>query len=143
MLFSSEYIGKNNWCYWFLRSIMWSIRYWLQDYGLDFDDHSHPVDAFECCCMSALCRGKKKEGICFCIFLLKSIFFYMILLHPQPPKKRKRKKALWIPELFNTSMQYHSKTSIPLSKTWGQLLIFFFNMYSLDLSGGWKEFKMA
>ncbi|MCD9644979.1 hypothetical protein HAX54_033607 [Datura stramonium] len=28
----------------------------LQDYGIDFNDHSHPVKAFKCCCGSKLCR---------------------------------------------------------------------------------------
>ncbi|KAL8099349.1 histone-lysine N-methyltransferase SUVR4-like isoform X1 [Apium graveolens] len=32
------------------------------DYGLDFDDQNHPIDAFECCCNSPFCRGTKREG---------------------------------------------------------------------------------
>lgn len=29
----------------------------LQDYGIDFDDHDHPVKPFQCVCGSAFCRG--------------------------------------------------------------------------------------
>ncbi|XP_042495753.1 probable inactive histone-lysine N-methyltransferase SUVR2 [Macadamia integrifolia] len=29
------------------------------DYGIDFDDHKHPVKAFQCCCGSKFCRDKK------------------------------------------------------------------------------------
>ncbi|KAI5398266.1 hypothetical protein KIW84_063889 [Lathyrus oleraceus] len=32
------------------------------DYGIDFDDHTHPIKAFKCCCGSALCRDKKQKG---------------------------------------------------------------------------------
>ncbi|KAK7344154.1 hypothetical protein VNO77_13471 [Canavalia gladiata] len=32
------------------------------DYGIDFDDHDHPIKAFQCCCGSALCRDKKPKG---------------------------------------------------------------------------------
>ncbi|GAB2300529.1 hypothetical protein Dimus_034569 [Dionaea muscipula] len=32
------------------------------DYGIDFDDHNHPVKAFECSCGSTLCRDKKGRG---------------------------------------------------------------------------------
>ncbi|KAL2325326.1 hypothetical protein Fmac_024384 [Flemingia macrophylla] len=31
------------------------------DYGIDFDDHEHPIKAFKCCCGSALCRDKKQK----------------------------------------------------------------------------------
>ncbi|XP_059628565.1 probable inactive histone-lysine N-methyltransferase SUVR2 [Cornus florida] len=30
------------------------------DYGIDFDDHNHPIKAFQCCCGSAFCRSRKK-----------------------------------------------------------------------------------
>ncbi|KDP23728.1 hypothetical protein JCGZ_23561 [Jatropha curcas] len=29
------------------------------DYGIDFDDHDHPIKAFQCCCGSASCRDLK------------------------------------------------------------------------------------
>ncbi|KAJ7973533.1 Histone-lysine N-methyltransferase [Quillaja saponaria] len=32
------------------------------DYGIDFDDHDHPIKAFQCCCGSTLCRDKKRKG---------------------------------------------------------------------------------
>ncbi|XP_061371348.1 probable inactive histone-lysine N-methyltransferase SUVR2 [Gastrolobium bilobum] len=32
------------------------------DYGIDFDDHDHPIKAFQCCCGSGLCRDKKQKG---------------------------------------------------------------------------------
>ncbi|CAI8603302.1 unnamed protein product [Vicia faba] len=32
------------------------------DYGIDFDDHTHPIKAFKCCCGSAHCRDKKQKG---------------------------------------------------------------------------------
>ncbi|XP_073223001.1 probable inactive histone-lysine N-methyltransferase SUVR2 isoform X2 [Cicer arietinum] len=32
------------------------------DYGIDFDDHTHPIKAFECCCGSTFCRDKKQKG---------------------------------------------------------------------------------
>ncbi|KAK7278214.1 hypothetical protein RJT34_23239 [Clitoria ternatea] len=32
------------------------------DYGIDFDDHDHPIKAFQCCCGSAFCRDKKPKG---------------------------------------------------------------------------------
>ncbi|XP_059630393.1 histone-lysine N-methyltransferase SUVR4-like [Cornus florida] len=31
------------------------------DYGIDFNDHSHPVKAFQCQCGSKLCRGIKRQ----------------------------------------------------------------------------------
>ncbi|KAF7805224.1 histone-lysine N-methyltransferase SUVR4 [Senna tora] len=31
------------------------------DYGIDFDDHDHPIKAFRCCCGSAFCRDKKRK----------------------------------------------------------------------------------
>ena len=34
----------------------------LQDYGIDFDDHGHPIEAFSCNCGSVACRGKKQNG---------------------------------------------------------------------------------
>ncbi|RDY01252.1 Histone-lysine N-methyltransferase SUVR4, partial [Mucuna pruriens] len=34
---------------------------YLQDYGIDFDDHEHPIKAFECCCGSAFCRDKQQK----------------------------------------------------------------------------------
>jgi len=33
------------------------------DYGIDFDDHTHPIEAFQCCCGSAFFRDKKQKGI--------------------------------------------------------------------------------
>ncbi|XP_019427771.1 PREDICTED: histone-lysine N-methyltransferase SUVR4 [Lupinus angustifolius] len=35
------------------------------DYGIDFDDHEHPIKAFHCCCGSAFCRDKKQKGTRF------------------------------------------------------------------------------
>jgi len=35
----------------------------LQDYGIDFDDHTHPIEAFQCCCGSAFCRDRKQKGL--------------------------------------------------------------------------------
>ncbi|XP_027367291.1 probable inactive histone-lysine N-methyltransferase SUVR2 [Abrus precatorius] len=32
------------------------------DYGIDFDDHDHPIKAFRCCCGSTFCRDKKQKG---------------------------------------------------------------------------------
>ncbi|XP_054816935.1 histone-lysine N-methyltransferase SUVR4-like [Prosopis cineraria] len=32
------------------------------DYGIDFDDHDHPIKAFQCCCESPFCRDKKRKG---------------------------------------------------------------------------------
>ncbi|XP_043722739.1 probable inactive histone-lysine N-methyltransferase SUVR2 isoform X2 [Telopea speciosissima] len=32
------------------------------DYGIDFDDHNHPVKAFQCCCGSKFCRDKKRSN---------------------------------------------------------------------------------
>ncbi|XP_057423274.1 histone-lysine N-methyltransferase SUVR4 isoform X3 [Lotus japonicus] len=32
------------------------------DYGIDFDDHDHPIKAFQCCCGSTFCRDKKQKG---------------------------------------------------------------------------------
>ncbi|KAH1192043.1 Histone-lysine N-methyltransferase SUVR4 [Glycine max] len=32
------------------------------DYGIDFDDHEHPIKAFNCCCGSGFCRDKKQKG---------------------------------------------------------------------------------
>ncbi|XP_028803545.1 histone-lysine N-methyltransferase SUVR4-like [Neltuma alba] len=32
------------------------------DYGIDFDDHDHPIKAFQCCCGSSFCRNKKWKG---------------------------------------------------------------------------------
>ncbi|MED6204514.1 hypothetical protein PIB30_009789 [Stylosanthes scabra] len=32
------------------------------DYGIDFDDHEHPIKAFQCCCGSNFCRDKKNKG---------------------------------------------------------------------------------
>ncbi|KAK7337936.1 hypothetical protein VNO77_18528 [Canavalia gladiata] len=32
------------------------------DYGIDFDDHDHPIKAFRCCCGSAFCSDKKRKG---------------------------------------------------------------------------------
>ncbi|KAE9619044.1 putative histone-lysine N-methyltransferase chromatin remodeling SET family [Lupinus albus] len=32
------------------------------DYGIDFDDHEHPIKAFHCFCGSAFCRDKKQKG---------------------------------------------------------------------------------
>ncbi|KAJ1413860.1 SET domain [Sesbania bispinosa] len=32
------------------------------DYGIDFDDHDHPIEAFRCCCGSAFCGDKKQKG---------------------------------------------------------------------------------
>lgn len=37
----------------------------LQDYGIDFGDHKHPVKAFQCRCLSRFCRDKKKPSQCF------------------------------------------------------------------------------
>ncbi|KAM7252481.1 hypothetical protein ACFE04_024364 [Oxalis oulophora] len=33
------------------------------DYGIDFDDHNHPVKAFECSCGFKYCRGRPKQGV--------------------------------------------------------------------------------
>ncbi|AES61229.2 histone-lysine N-methyltransferase SUVR2-like protein [Medicago truncatula] len=33
------------------------------DYGIDFDDHTHPIEAFQCCCGSAFCRDRKQKGL--------------------------------------------------------------------------------
>ncbi|KAI4350077.1 hypothetical protein L6164_010600 [Bauhinia variegata] len=32
------------------------------DYGIDFDDHDHPIQAFQCRCGSPSCRDKKRKG---------------------------------------------------------------------------------
>lgn len=34
----------------------------LQDYGIDFDDLEHPIEAFQCNCGSVACRGKRQKG---------------------------------------------------------------------------------
>lgn len=34
----------------------------LQDYGIDFDDHDHPVKAFKCRCGSKYCRNIKRAS---------------------------------------------------------------------------------
>ncbi|CAI9090978.1 OLC1v1025886C3 [Oldenlandia corymbosa var. corymbosa] len=33
------------------------------DYGIDFNDHNHPIEAFQCSCGSARCRDLKGKGI--------------------------------------------------------------------------------
>ncbi|THF99544.1 hypothetical protein TEA_019331 [Camellia sinensis var. sinensis] len=33
-----------------------------KDYGIDFDDHNHPIKAFQCCCRSAFCRDVRGKG---------------------------------------------------------------------------------
>ena len=33
--------------------------YSLQDYGIDFDDRTHPIRAFKCCCRSKFCRDMR------------------------------------------------------------------------------------
>ena len=35
-----------------------NIIYTLQDYGIDFDDITHPIEAFRCSCGSPNCRDK-------------------------------------------------------------------------------------
>ncbi|GAB2277238.1 hypothetical protein Dimus_011945 [Dionaea muscipula] len=32
------------------------------DYQIDFDDHDHPIKAFQCCCQSAFCRDKSRKA---------------------------------------------------------------------------------
>ncbi|OMO96100.1 hypothetical protein COLO4_15515 [Corchorus olitorius] len=32
------------------------------DYGIDFDDHKHPIKAFHCTCGSSYCRDAKRKG---------------------------------------------------------------------------------
>ncbi|GAB4835471.1 hypothetical protein Ancab_000380 [Ancistrocladus abbreviatus] len=32
------------------------------DYQIDFDDHDHPIKAFQCCCGSEFCRDKSRKG---------------------------------------------------------------------------------
>ncbi|CAL8166809.1 unnamed protein product [Prunus armeniaca] len=32
------------------------------DYGIDFDDLEHPIEAFQCNCRSVACRGKRQKG---------------------------------------------------------------------------------
>ncbi|KAI9124870.1 hypothetical protein K1719_004197 [Acacia pycnantha] len=32
------------------------------DYGIDFDDHDHPIKAFQCHCGSPFCHEKKRKG---------------------------------------------------------------------------------
>ncbi|OMP11414.1 hypothetical protein CCACVL1_00531, partial [Corchorus capsularis] len=32
------------------------------DYGIDFDDHGHPIKAFRCICGSPFCRDAKRKG---------------------------------------------------------------------------------
>ncbi|XVF06442.1 hypothetical protein REPUB_Repub06bG0048500 [Reevesia pubescens] len=32
------------------------------DYGIDFNDHEHPIKAFQCCCGSEFCRDMKRKG---------------------------------------------------------------------------------
>ncbi|MED6131126.1 hypothetical protein PIB30_007098 [Stylosanthes scabra] len=32
------------------------------DYGIDFDDHDHPIKAFQCSCGSAFCGDKNRKG---------------------------------------------------------------------------------
>lgn len=34
----------------------------LQDYGIDFDDLEHPIEAFQCNCGSVACRSKRQKG---------------------------------------------------------------------------------
>jgi hypothetical protein len=34
----------------------------FQDYGLDFNDKDHQIQAFECRCGSSFCRGKVEDG---------------------------------------------------------------------------------
>lgn len=41
----------------------------LQDYGIDFDDDSHPVKAFRCRCGSKFCRNMKRSTSEQCIVL--------------------------------------------------------------------------
>ncbi|XP_002521994.3 histone-lysine N-methyltransferase SUVR4 isoform X1 [Ricinus communis] len=39
------------------------------DYGIDFDDHDHPIEAFRCCCGSDSCRdvkGKRRRNSTSC-----------------------------------------------------------------------------
>jgi len=36
----------------------------LQDYGIDFDDHNHPVKAFRCSCGSKQCRDWTRSSKC-------------------------------------------------------------------------------
>lgn len=31
----------------------------MQDYGIDFDDHNHPIEAFQCSCGSQYCRDRR------------------------------------------------------------------------------------
>ncbi|KAK8994752.1 hypothetical protein V6N11_045825 [Hibiscus sabdariffa] len=33
------------------------------DYGIDFDDHEHPIKAFKCSCGSKFCRDKKRSAV--------------------------------------------------------------------------------
>ncbi|PSR92805.1 Histone-lysine N-methyltransferase [Actinidia chinensis var. chinensis] len=32
------------------------------DYGIDFNDHNHPIKAFQCCCGSAFCQDRRGKG---------------------------------------------------------------------------------
>ena len=34
----------------------------LQDYGIDFDDHDHPIKPFQCRCGSKFCRNMKRPN---------------------------------------------------------------------------------
>lgn len=34
----------------------------LQDYGIDFDDHDHPIKLFQCSCGSKFCRHMKRSN---------------------------------------------------------------------------------
>lgn len=52
---------------------------YLQDYGIDFDDHDHPVKAFKCRCGSKFCRNiKRSSSKCLHVVAIEFLltFFY-------------------------------------------------------------------
>lgn len=44
----------------------------LQDYGIDFDDNDHPVEAFQCRCASKFCRNMKRSNSKFVLNLYEA-----------------------------------------------------------------------
>ncbi|KAG4996055.1 hypothetical protein JHK84_027099 [Glycine max] len=45
-------------------------HYYYHDYGIDFDDHDHPVKLFQCRCGSKFCRNMKRSSSKFNLQLL-------------------------------------------------------------------------
>ncbi|CAL0300010.1 unnamed protein product [Lupinus luteus] len=56
------------------------------DYGIDFDDHEHPIKAFQCCCGSAFCRDKKQKVSINDGSLIQTLPPFQELDEPKVPK---------------------------------------------------------